>query len=121
MRKGFCLLLLSGVVLLAMPGASGGMTGNDFQRLVEPARMAYVLGMIDGWENVVGMIQYLGERVKAGSLERIYGDILRCLGERKIPVGQAHAIVDKYVKDNPGMWHEEMSHIVWKALFHACK
>jgi hypothetical protein len=87
------------------------LTGNDYLVGPELAQTAYVGGMLDGL--------YIG--ILAGSADNADACTLkaeRCLSGK--PVGQIKSIFDKYLRDNPAMWHTQSNILFFNAVMAKC-
>ncbi len=113
-----CILIVLCSLLAVATEKAAAITGNEFLALSENSRFTYVVGTLDGWGNVWAVMQ--GANVKAPTIDAMFNDITRCVVERKMTRGQTQAIVEKYLRDTPGKWHEEMAGLIWTAMRVAC-
>ena len=111
---------VASVMLLALfAGEAAAFTGNEYRALTPLARLAYVVGVVDGWDMVSAT-----SRTIEGSMPGwfgVYTDVLECMRSKGMSNGQVHAIVEKYVRENPANWHARGSELVALAMHEACK
>jgi hypothetical protein len=95
------------IALLVWPSYAIGLSGNDWMQTLQPdQRSAYIAGALDGWG--------------VGGTEQ-FSQLYLCVTRRGIAGQQIHAIVDKYILDNPSQMHMSLILIVRNALEAACK
>jgi len=98
-----------GLVPLGNPFVGGFLTGNDFRRLSEAEKTAYLMGVWDG---------YLYAPAIGGKSEN--DQVLKeCIPG--LQSDQLLAIVNKYVRENPEQWGGPMNEIVFAALPKECR
>ena len=86
----------------------GFLTGNAYRALSQEARRAYAMGSIDG----MFLAPFFGaKKEKLSWLERC---------ATSMTDEQIAAIFDKYLRDNPGRWHETMNALGMVAMKSAC-
>ncbi len=111
--------LILGVMTAAVlfPLTGFALTGNEWNALSTPARQAYIVGVVDTWENVALSHQATKEvpNIASNSMVRLSNCLLKGM-----TYGQVYAIVERYMVDNPSMWHYGMSSNVWTAIDKAC-
>ncbi len=108
----FAVLLISCSVAAASEPAveikTGFLTGNAYRILSQEARRAYAMGLLDG----MFLAPFFGaKKEKLGWLERC---------ATSMTDEQIAAIFDKYLRDNPGRWHETMHVLGMVAMKDAC-
>lgn len=94
------------IALLIWPSSAIGLNGTDWQNLQPDQRSAYIAGAIDGW-GVGGM--------------ETYRQLYLCVTSRGMTGQQIHALVDKYIRDNPAQSPMSLILLVRNALDAACK
>ena len=80
----------------------------------EGAKAAYVTGVIDGF--------FALSTNKTGGVSKEYTKshwLYRCI-KKGLLNNQVKAIVDKYLKENPEIWHRPMNNIVFTAMATTC-
>jgi hypothetical protein len=83
---------------------SGFLTGNAYRGFSPESRRAYAMGLIDG----MFLAPFFdAKKQKLEWLERCGTG----MGDEQIA-----AIFDKYLRDNPGRWHETMHVLGWTAM-----
>ena len=112
-RYGWLLLVL---VLAFWPASAAAMTGNEWRALPAAARTSYVTGVVDNFVDVGTAIRSLVPAEKRTASEKMVVAFEECISRTPRPPSQLVAIVDKYIKDNPGQWHTRMSGLVFEAL-----
>ena len=95
------------VALLIWPSSAIGLSGTDWLHNLQPdQRNVYIAGAVDGW-GVGGTEQY----------SRLY----QCVSTRGITDQEIHALVDKYLRDNPAQVPMSLILLVRNALDAVCK
>jgi hypothetical protein len=115
-KRGTAVVVLTAA--LALAGPAYALTGAEWRRLAEPAKRAYVDGVIDGWQSVATVQESLGTRDRGVT---VFADIVTCLRERLVPPPQIFALVERHVEDYPGLLGKDMSDIVFAALSLTCR
>jgi hypothetical protein len=104
-----CLLVLSPRVHAQQAFIHNGfVTGEQYLRLQEGARLSYVKGLVDG----IWLAPLFG-----GSERRI--SQLRTCVEPMSDL-QLDAILSKYLNENPGYWHRSVHISMYTALLAVC-
>jgi O-acetylserine/cysteine efflux transporter len=106
------------LVLLAVAAPVEAVTGAEWRRFSEPARRAYVDGVIDAWNGVADVQDSLGTRDRGIS---VFRDLAHCLRDRLILSPQIFAIVEKHVADSPGLATKDMADLMFSALSETCR
>ncbi len=119
-RRSPCIVIATLCCLLSVSAEeAAAITGNEFRRLPDLARMMYAVATIDAWGNVSALIR--GKKLSATAVDVVYGDISRCVVGRGMINEQVLAIVDKYLKENPEKWDADMTSLIWNAFVAVCK
>jgi hypothetical protein len=87
------------------------LTGNQWKELSQVTQGYYVMGVIDGW-------RYVGAAALAIKERNTSTELIKCV--MKIPYSQTIGIVQKYMQDNPAIWHYSMEELIWLAAVGAC-
>ena len=105
--------LVTACVIFAIDATA--MTGSEWRQLSPAAQQYYIIGVLDGWDNL-GTITLLAEEkppVGIGFTKQI-----------ECAVGMAYAqinvIIRKYMENNPSQWNNSMALLVWPALAELC-
>jgi|SRR5215813_1065835 len=105
--------LVTACVIFAVDATA--MTGSEWRQLSPAAQQYYIIGVLDGWDNL-GTITLLAEEkpsVGIGFTKQI-----------ECAVGMAYAqinvIIQKYMENNPSQWNNSMALLVWPALAEVC-
>jgi hypothetical protein len=118
-RRWPCILIVACCLLaVAAKDTAAQLKGNEFQSLPDNSKLMYVVGILDGWDSVRSVMK--GEE-KAPTLDLMFNSISRCVEDRKMTRRQTFAIVEKFMRDNPAKWHEEMAVLIWSAFNAACQ
>jgi len=86
----------------------GFLKGNDWMDYNQSSKAGYSTGIIDGiifasaWERGGSSLEWLSPCVVG------------------MTNSQVSAIIQKYINDNPGDWHDDMHAIVFKAFLDTC-
>src|SRR4029453_17694131 len=94
---------------------ANAITGNDWRRLPLAAQHYYIIGVLDGWDNL-GTIALLAKQPL--SVVTRLAEHIKCTAE--MPYEQIVAIVQKYMDNNPSQWHYDMASLTWNAVNEAC-
>ena len=87
---------------------NGFLTGNDYRGLDAISKNMYVTGLIDG--------MFLAPFYGASEKEVSY--LAKCT--EGMTASQIRAIFDKYLKNNPEKWHQNMHLIGYNAILGVC-
>jgi len=120
--RGVLLSVALCIVLLASRSSALAFTGNEWRSMSQPERLMYVAGVMDAWFNVAAVTKVIKQSDPThhpGIVERILAQITDCTQER-MTYQQSHAIVEKYMNQNPESWHQDMASITWAAMSKAC-
>ena len=104
-------LSLSTVAVAGEPAVfikTGFVTGSMYRTISPDTRQAYAMGLIDG---MLLSPFFDAKKQKLEWLERCATGMSN---------EQVAAIFDKYLRDNPGRWHESMHVLGWAAMKAAC-
>ena len=93
----------------AQPFLKGCLTGNQFRKLTQPEKIAYVTGIWDGFM----FSPALGGQTATD--QRLYDCVPGLMQEQLL------AIVEQYMKEHPGRWGDPMNMIVYLALPASCR
>jgi Rap1a immunity proteins len=105
------------ILFLFMPTVTfSAATGNEWRALSPATRDGYLLGVLDAWVLLDAVTK---ESVQPVGRASIFTRLVGCLG-KDMTYGQAIAIVEKYMQDNPSEWHQNMAFLAWIAIDRAC-
>ena len=93
-----------------LPLNPGFFKGNDYLNKPEAIQIGYIAGVYDG----IALLGTLGMPENRDRMNEIYKYNM------KMPLNQVKAIVDKYLKDHPEVWHQPMNAIALLAIGEAC-
>ena len=110
------LVLFCGLLVPLWPSSAAAVTGNDWRDLPASARATYVSGVVDNLVDFGAAVRSLVPAEKRTASEKMLVSFEDCIAKTPRPPSQLVAIVEKYVKDNPGQWHTRMSGLVFEAL-----
>jgi len=114
--QGVALVLFCGLLAPLWPSSAAAVTGNDWRALPEAARASYVTGVVDNLVDFGAAVRSLVPAEKRTASEKMLVSFEDCIAKTPRPPSQLVAIVEKYIKDNPGQWHTRMSGLVFEAL-----
>jgi len=106
------------VLLILTAHDTHAVNGNDWKQYSKLSRDTYVWGVVDTWKNIE-QVDELKEVKSHDFIVSHYKPLLRCIGQN-MTYGQLSAIVDKYIENNPALWHLSMSSLVWTAVHNVC-
>ena len=109
-------VVLCGLLALLCPSPAGAVTGNDWRAMPTSARTAYVAAVVDNLVDFGAAVRSLVPVEKRTASEKMLVSFEDCVARTPRPPSQLVAIVEKYLKDNPGHWHTRMSGLVFEAL-----
>ena len=113
-KHGWLFLVLLG--LSGWPSPASAVSGNEWRALPMAARTSYVTGVVDNLVDFGAAVRSLVPAEKRTASEKMLVSFEECIAKTPRPTTQLVAIVDKYIKDNPGQWHARMSGLVFEAL-----
>ena len=88
---------------------TGFLSGSSYKELPDVGKRGYVMGFTDG---IFVSPLYGAPKKNILPLERcVVG----------MSAGQIVAIVEKWLADNPGRWHEQMNTLAFDAIQEACR
>jgi hypothetical protein len=105
--------LIAACLLFALDAAA--ITGNEWRQLSPTAQQYYIIGVLDGWDNL-GTITLLAEQqsaVRIGFTKQI-----ECT--MGMEYASVNVIIQKYIENNPSHWHNSMALLIWPALAEVC-
>ncbi len=106
------------LLLVAAAGPADAMSGAEWRRQPEAAKRAYVDGVIDAWQGVVGVQESVGTTDRGIG---VFADVVNCLRDRLMLPPQVYTLVERHVTDNPGLQSKDMADIVFSALSQTCR
>lgn len=121
-RGAVTLLSLTFLLVLAFSGGILAQSyfslthGNEWRRYTSLQQTIYLTGFLDS----VGLVEFSHKRGETELVARRFSSVVACLTERKITVGQVHAVVQKWMNDNPDKWDYNMSIIMLGSLRILC-
>ena len=104
-----CLLLV--LVLCLEPCSAIAITGNQWRQYSEDAKGFYLTGLFDAWN--------FSDALQDASGKVILSSVKPCLGN--MTYDQLIAILDKYMKEHPERWNQQLTLILLPALGGACQ
>lgn len=110
------IVLFSSLLAPLWPSSAGAVTANDWRGLPTTAKTAYVTAVVDNLVDFGMAIRSLVPPERRTASEKMLVSFEECVARSSRPPAQLLAIVEKYVKDNPGQWHARMSGLVFEAL-----
>ena len=117
-RRWPCVVVSMLLYLLVAPSVSLAATsGNEWKGLSEPTRLAYVGGVLDGWQAMHAALPAGND----GAYVERFGRLPACAVRKGMTRQQTLAIVDKYMTDHPGEWHVPMPFLIWSAMNAVCE
>jgi len=105
--------LIAGCLLFAVDATA--ITGNEWRQLSLAAQQYYIIGVLDGWDNL-GTITLLAEQkspLGIGFTKQIECTV-------GMEYAQINVIIQKYMENNTSQWHNSMVLLVWPALAEVC-
>jgi hypothetical protein len=105
--------LIAACLLFAVDATA--ITGSEWKQLPPAVQHYYIIGVLDGWNNV-GTITLLAEEkapIGSGFTKQI-----ECTAG--MAYTQINAIIQKYMENNPSQWHNSMALLLWPALAEVC-
>jgi hypothetical protein len=105
--------LMSACLLFAVDAEA--ISGNEWGRLSQTAQQYYIIGVIDGWDNL-GTIALLDKQPP--SVGTRFAEHIKCTAG--MPYEQIVATVQKYMANNLDRWNAVMASLVWLALDDVC-
>lgn len=129
-RVGLVTLVISGLAVAVNAKSLTGnnnLTGNDYQQFTVEMKISYAIGLFQGL--VIASIQAAAPAPAPGWKMLTLPEattkqpapavaLFGCLSP--MTVGQIRAILEKYLADNPSVWHHELGEIANNAVVDAC-
>jgi hypothetical protein len=94
--------------------STGYYDGNRYQQAGPAVQLGYLAGTVDV-VNLQALISEAGERARA------VHECRKASGLLFIPLGQAHAIVEKYLSKHPEQWNQSMVGLIEDAFLEPCR
>jgi hypothetical protein len=118
-------------VLAAGLGTSSptwALTGHEWQKLTDLAQMAYVLAVLDTWDETKAVAETIEKGIelpdgRSSTLQALvgnYSDVASCVDSKKLTKGQIYNAVKRWADANPEERDYSMSAVVWLALREEC-
>jgi hypothetical protein len=101
-------VLISGPACALVELEGAFTTGNGYRKFSQNDQLSYVVGVIDGLK--------LAPTLGGDKADMKW--FLGCI--RAMEADQIKALVDKFLADNPGRWHEPMHTLVYSSLLVPC-
>lgn len=89
------------------------LSGNNYLHTPENERLFYLMGVIDGIR-----VSPAFDFSENGEAKGIVDTIDTCT--RDMSTTQLDAIVLKYLKDNPELWHRHLNMLIFDAVYFTC-
>ena len=112
----FTMSLVLGCVLLGVVSEGWATSGNQWLGMTEASRTVYIMGLVEGWQGLLGVEEEHGDKTTAAYL--YYKRINACI--MPMTFGQMKAILEKHLKDNPNQWHYSMESTSATAFYNSC-
>jgi hypothetical protein len=106
--------LIAAFLLFAVDAAA--ISGSEWRHLSPAAQQYYIIGILDGWDNLGTITLLLAEQrspVGIGFTKEIGCTI-------EMEYAQINFIIQKYMENHPSQWHNSMPLLVWPALAEVC-
>lgn len=104
-----CLILV--LILCLQPCSAIAITGNQWRQYSEESKGFYLIGLFDGWT--------FSDALQDESGKAILPLLTSCL--KTMTYEQMIAIIEKYMKEHPERWHQELTLLILPALGGACR
>ena len=105
--------LIAACLLFAVDATA--ITGNEWRQLSPAAQQYYIIGVLDGWDNL-GTITLLAEQKPPLGIG--FTKQIECTAG--MAYAQINVIIQKYMENNLSQWHNSMALLVWPALAEVC-
>ncbi len=116
-----CIMIATLWLVLTATPALAVLDGNQWRGLPDSGREAYVTGVVDTWSEVWSGIKTKTAANPAyapGAVENSIRSVSECA--QPMTYGRIIAIVEKYMKDHPEVWHYRMASNVSAAIQATC-
>jgi hypothetical protein len=102
-------------VCLLFAVEANALSGNQWKQLSLTQQQYYVMGVLDGWDDLEDTILRAKEQTPIVSA---FTKLVSCV--EGMAHSQIHVIIQKYMENNPAKWHFGMALLVWNALHEVC-
>jgi len=106
-------VLIAACLLFAVDAEA--ISGDEWRRLSQTAQQYYVIGVLDGWDNLETITLLAEQQHPVGT-----GFTKRLDCTEGMASVQINAIIQKYMENNRSQWHYNMALLVWTALDEVC-
>ncbi len=116
-----CIMIATLWFVLTTTPALAVLDGNQWRGLADSGREAYVTGVVDTWSEVRSGIKtktVANPAYAPGAVENNIRSVSECT--QPMTYGRINAIVEKYMKDHPEVWHYRMASNVFAAIQATC-
>jgi hypothetical protein len=120
-RRSACIMIAALWFVLAPTPAVAVLDGNQWRGLPASGREAYVTGVVDTWSEVwsgIKMKTVANPAYAPGAVEQVLRSVSECA--QPMTYGRIIAIVEKYMKDHPEIWHYRMASNVFASIQASC-
>jgi hypothetical protein len=105
--------LLAACLLFAVDATA--ITGREWRQLPPVAQHYYIIGVLDGWDNIATITLLTEQKPSVG-----IGFTKQIECTAGMAYAQINAILQKYMENNPSQWHNSMVLLLWPALAEVC-
>jgi hypothetical protein len=106
-------VLIAACLLFAVDAEA--ISGDEWRRLSKTAQQYYVIGVLDGWDNLGTITLLVEQQPPVGTS---FTRQIECtIG---MEYAQLNVIIQKYMENNPSQRHYNMALLLWVALDEAC-
>jgi hypothetical protein len=113
MARTVRMFLMTACLLWAVEAEA--ITGNQWRELTRAEQAYYIIGVLDGWDDLGDTTLQAKERTPVVTG---FTKLVKCAVG--MAYAQIHAIIQKYMENNPAKWHSSMALLVWFALNEGC-
>jgi len=113
---------------LGISAPSWALTGHEWRKLTELAQLAYVLAVLDTWDETKAVAETIekgivlpeGRPSTLQALVRNYSEVASCVDSKNMTKGEIYNAVKRWADANRDESDYSMSALVWLALREQC-
>lgn len=118
------IIVLGILMVFVMLGQTEGgwdRTVEEWTKWSHPARMYYLMGVLDGWVNIQAAVSRTEDMEQRGRIvSRLYADFVTCQKIKGFTYEKVYSLVEADLIVHPGQEKYALASVIWTALARGC-